>query len=98
MYNRLGGSVDGIAVGIGLSADANFYIQSLAGEVLRQQDEGIGACGCGIRVFATADVPAIQRFSGEGCCSVRHVECPVVYQSAEVERAVENLIGCESVV
>ena len=48
--------VDGFAVGIGLSVDDNFHIQSLVSEVLRQQDEGIGACGCGIRVFATPSV------------------------------------------
>ena len=89
--------IDGIAVGIGLSANAHGHIQWLAGKVLRQQDEGVSACGCGIRVFATADVPAIQRFSGEGCCSICHVECPFVYQSAEVERAVENIIESKSV-
>ena len=37
--------IDGITVGIGLSVYANFYIQSLVREVLRQEDEGISACG-----------------------------------------------------
>ena len=51
---------DGIAVRVGLPVDAYGHGQRMADQVLRQQDERVGACSRVVGVIAIGNVPIIH--------------------------------------